>query len=79
MSMTDHYQPETEYTDAPRRRRNTNPAYMRSVFERPEIRALVADACQAQINALQEGLSGFGTGFVVHQLDEVINELRDQG
>ncbi len=64
--------------NTPRRRpRADTPEYKRSIFERPEIRGLVADACQERINALQ-GSPEFGTAFVIHQLDEVINELRGE-
>lgn len=84
--MDQHYQAQTDHDagdsgagerNGVPRRRPTNAQYTRSVFARPEIRALVADACQAQMNVLlEEGADDFGAQFVRHQLNEVVNELR---
>lgn len=90
MTMTD-YQDQTNYhvqghpdqlgslsPGAPtsRRRRNTEPEYRNSILSRPEVRALVADACRAQVDELNGSPSAFGVSLIVDQLTKVIDELR---
>lgn len=86
MTMTD-YQATTDYGDAgslgsgpasPRRRSRAElPAeYRRSVFEREEVRALVADALTAQVEQMRDRTGELGVQFAIRALDEVVNELR---
>lgn len=58
-----------------RRRTEPKPTYQRSIFARPEIRELVAEVAHAKATELA-GSDQLGTTFMIHQLGEVVNELR---